>query len=267
MAIPVVVIGLPTNEIRRAQMRTRLDALAVRHRFFDATDGRLVAPDARERVAPQAALLFDRPLNIGELGCAMSHLAAIAEIAAGPDAFVCVIEDDVIPAADFGRFLEPELLRALPPFDVLRLVSDPERWKFPAWQVAQAHGRGIYAMARPGWGTHGLLYSRDGARKITARLKVLRAPIDHVLFHDCHVAGLRVLEVRPPPIEHDWDAASEIGIRQRPDRSDLTFAGRLRRSIQRRQRKLMVVRSFIAAWGLAGLVRVLWRWPPQAYFR
>ena len=53
----------------------------------------------------------------------MSHVAAVKEIAAGPDEFVCVIEDDVIPAQDFRRFLEPDLLRSLPPFDVLRLVS------------------------------------------------------------------------------------------------------------------------------------------------
>ena len=56
---------------------------------------------------------------------------------------------------------------------------------------------------RPGWGCQGQIYSRRGARKIIAAMTQIREPFDYALYHDCHVSGLKVLEVRPGAIERD----------------------------------------------------------------
>ena len=267
--IPVIVLNLVSSTGRRAKIGAALASLGIAHRFLD---GRRFEPDELEQLAPRSARLFDRQLTSGEIGSAASHLAAIREIAAGPDEFACVLEDDAdFLSSDIVQFLDPANLRAVPSFDVLRLVSDPDRWNRPAWQISEIHGRGVYAMSRPGWGAQGQIFSRKGARKIAAQTKVVRAPIDFALYHDCHVGGLRVVEVRPGLIQHDLQhihtelqLLSDIGSRPEPDRS---LRQKLTRMYWRRRRKLLVALRFIQAWGIGGLARILTQWPPRALFK
>jgi GR25 family glycosyltransferase involved in LPS biosynthesis len=275
MAIPVVVLNLKSSTARRAHIGARLDDLMIEYRFYDAIDGRLLPPRELERLAPRADLLFDRPLTAGEIGCAATHLGAIRQLADEDHDFVCVMEDDAeLTSADIPRFLEPQTLAALPPFDVLHMVSDPARWKMPAWRIATLHGHGIYAMARPGWGMQGQIFSRGGLRKIASQVSVIRAPIDFVLYHDCHVRSLRILEIRPGLIAHDMkliytelQALSDIGVRPVADKAAMSANERFRRKLLRWRRKRMAARSLVEVWGLGGLFHVLSWWPPGAYFR
>ena len=273
--IPVLVVNLKRSTARRSAITARLDALGIKHRFFDAVDGRSLSPDELERLAPQSALLLDRKLTPGEIGAGASHIAAIRQLVDENHDFACVMDDDAVPFTDAPLFLDPEALNSLPQFDVLRLVSDPARWKRPSWQIAQLHGHGIYAMARAGFGCQGQVYSRAGLLKMASQLSVVRSSIDFMFYHDCHIQGLRILEVRPGVIEHDQldrhpelqAALSDVGLRPAPDRRTMAFSERLRRRRLRYRRKLMAARSFIRAWGIGGLFRILWWWPPGSYFR
>jgi len=274
--IPVVVLNLKSSIARREQIDARLAKFGIDHRFFDAIDGRLLSAEERERLAPPSSLLFDRPLTQGEVGCAASHFAVIRELAGEAHDFVCVIEDDAIPlSSDIRYFLQSQALAALPQFDVLRMVSDPARWRMPAWQVARVHDRGIYAMARPGFGTQGMIYSLTGLRKIAGQLGAIRAPADFTFFHDCHIRGLRVLEIRPGLLEHDQlflhpelQKSTDIGSRPVAERKSMSLPDRIRRNLLRQRRKRMAASSFIRAWGLDGLGRIYLRWPPPAaHFR
>jgi hypothetical protein len=172
------------------------------------------------------------------------------------------------------HFLQSQTLAALPEFDVLRMMSDPARWRMPAWQVARVHDRCIYAMARPGFGTQGMIYSRAGLRKLVGQIGAIKAPVDFMFFHDCHIAGLRVLEIRPGLFEHDQQflhpelvKSSDIGARPIANRRSMSLNDRIRRNLLRQRRKRMAVRSFIQAWGLRGLLRILLQWLPGPYFR
>jgi len=274
MTIPVLILNLRRSTARREQISARLDALSISHRFFDAIDGRSLSPNELERLAPQSALLFERKLTPGEIGAAASHIAAIHQLANEKHDFACVMDDDAVMSADLPLFLEPEALNALPQFDVLRLVSDPARWKRPAWQIAHIHGRGIYAMARAGWGCQGQIYSRVGLRKMASQLNAVSAPADFMFYHDCHIAGLRIAEVRPGVIEHDQQEIypelrpfTDVGLRPVPDRQAMSFSDRMSRRRLRYRRKFMAIRGFIQAWGLGGLFHVFSRWPPGSYFR
>ena len=271
MASPVIVLNLVTSTDRRAQIGARLDALGIAHRFLFGTR---LSEEEMAKAAPPDALLFDRALARGEVGNAVSHLTAIAEIADGPDAFGCVMEDDAeILSPDFVRFLDTDVLRAGPSFDVLRLVSDPDRWKYPSWPVGDIAGHRVYALARPGWGTQAQIFSREGARKVAAQISKVTAPFDFVLFHDCHVKGLRVLEVRPGIVQHDMQhihvdlqALSDIGGRAPPPRGRLLSGARGRRRRLRWRRKRMAMANFARVWGIGGLRRLL-GWRPGSYFR
>ena len=273
--IPVVVLNLKSSTTRRRQIDARLENLGIDYHFFDSIDGRLLSAKELERLAPPSSLLFDRSLTLGEIGCATSHFAVIRQLAGEEHDFVCVLEDDVIPLSDNIRhFLQSQTLAALPEFDVLRMMSDPARWRMPAWQVARVHDRCIYAMARPGFGTQGMIYSRAGLRKMVGQIDAIKAPIDFMFFHDCHIAGLRVLEIRPGLFEHDQQflhpelvKSSDIGARPIANRRSMSLNNRIRRNLLRQRRKRMAVRSFIQAWGLRGLLRILLQWLPGPYFR
>jgi len=47
----------------------------------------------------------------------------------------------------------------------------------------------------------------------------------------------------------------------------MSLSGRIRRKSLRQRRKHMAARNFIQVWGLGGLLRILFRWPPGAYLR
>jgi glycosyl transferase, family 25 len=273
--IPVVILNLKSSAARRQQVGASLENLGIDHHFFDAVDGRLLSAKELGRLAPPSSLLFDRSLTLGEIGCATSHFAVIRQLAGEEHDFVCVLEDDVIPLSDNIRyFLQSQTLSALPEFDVLRMMSDPARWRMPAWQVARVHDRCIYAMARPGFGTQGMIYSRAGLRKLVGQIGAIKAPVDFMFFHDCHIAGLRVLEIRPGLLEHDQQflhpelvKLSDIGVRPIANRRSMSLNDRIRRNLLRQRRKRMAVRSFIQAWGFRGLLRILLQWLPGPYFR
>ena len=273
--IPVVVLNLKSSTARRQQIDARLENLGIDYHFFDAVDGRLLSARELERLAPPSSLLFDRSLTSGEIGCATSHFAVIRQLAGEEHDFVCVLEDDVIPLSDNIRyFLQSQTLSALPEFDVLRMMSDPARWRMPAWQVARVHDRCIYAMARPGFGTQGMIYSRAGLHKMAGQIGAIKAPVDFMFFHDCHIAGLRVLEIRPGLFEHDQQflhpelvKSSEIGARPIANRRSMSLNDRIRRNLLRQRRKRVAVRSFIQTWGLRGLLRILLQRLPGPYFR
>ena len=95
-----------------------------------------------------------------------------------------------------------------------------------------------------------------------------------MFFHDCHIAGLRVLEIRPGLFEHDQQflrpelvKSSDIGARPIANRRSMSLNNRIRRNLLRQRRKRMAVRSFIQAWGLRSLLRILLQWLPGPYFR
>lgn len=273
--VPVVVLNLKSSTARRQQIDARLENLGIDYQFFDAVDGRLLSANELKRLAPPSSLLFDRSLTLGEIGCATSHFAVIRQFAGEDHDFVCVLEDDVVPLSDNIRhFLQSQTLAALPEFDVLRMMSDPARWRMPGWQVARVDDRCIYAMARPGFGTQGMIYSRAGLRKLVGQIGAIKAPVDFMFFHDCHIAGLRVLEIRPGLFEHDQQFLhpelvkwSDIGSRPIAKRRSMSLNNRIRRNLLRQRRKRMAVRSFIQTWGLRGLLRILLQWLPGPYFR
>jgi len=275
MAIPVVILSLKSSTARRAEIGARLDSICAQYQFFEAIDGRSLSAIDRKKLAPPSALLFDRSLTAGEIGCAASHFAVIRKLASEKHCFACVMEDDAVPlTADLHFFLDPHTLNSVPQFDVLRMVSDPARWKRPAWKVAQTHGRGIYAIARPGWGLQGQIYSRSGLEKMACQLGAIRAPADFAIYHDCHVRGLRVLEIRPGILQHDelfrhpeLQKLTTVGLRPVTDRQTISPMDRFRRHLLRQRRKYKAVTNFIRVWGVNGLARLVVWWPPGSYFR
>jgi glycosyl transferase family 25 len=257
--IPVLVINLERDSERRAAVAGRLDALGIPHSFLQAIDGRVLPSTELERAAPPRRRLYHRPLTANEIACGLSHLAAIREGARLASDFFCVLEDDVIPAPELPRCLAHDTLSALPGFDVLRLFTHLDRWDKPSRIVGAVGGSILVRMLRPGWGCQGQIYSRKGAAKVLVAMTELRAPFDYALYHDCHVGGLKVLELRPGMVERDSSRQSSVGSRQVAEVAK-TPHERLGRNLLRARRKFAAAVSFFRAWGVRGFLSFLSLW-------
>jgi len=242
--IPVFVINLPRSGERRAFMETQLGALGVPFGFFTAIDGTQVPPSARAK--------YDPSIPIGFVGCGESHLALLRQIRDGDSEFVCVLEDDAVVAPTTLQLLDPATLRSLSRFDVLRLESYPRRGKRLMLPIAKLNGVDLVSTYQLGPATTGQIFSRDGARKILAGISFLRVSLDVALFHFSYVMGLRVIEARPSLVRPNDGFPSTIGPGREPPYT--AWEKFLYRRL--RMRELRNIVSFLAAWGLPGLMRV-----------
>jgi glycosyl transferase, family 25 len=239
--IPVTVISLSKSADRRAVLCPRLDRLGIPHQIFSALDGTTIA-------APVGG--YYRPLRLGEVGCAASHLAVLRQIADGDSEFACVLEDDTVPSAGLPALLEPAALRQLPRFDILRLganIRPRPRW---GWRVAATPVTNLYAMLRPWDSTFAQIYSREGARRIVERVQQIDMPLDAVLYEETRIIGLRILEARPRLVQHA-DIPSLIG-----DRSLARPRSLVRRVVHRIERELRAGASYLRAWGVRGVLHL-----------
>jgi len=227
-------------------MAKHLGDLGIAHRFIDAIDGSQIidADDDINRFHRH----HGRSATLGEIGCARSHLAIARMIADGSDPFVCLIEDDISLRSTVIDFLDKEALRALPPFDILRLYSLPWRQKKRAWHHSDIAGHAVVVPIKSSYGTQAQIYSRAGAAKV-ANLSI-SAPIDCMLYEEAP-AGLRIFEARPSLCAHlDRDFISSIpNVARDPS---------LHRTWSKIYRPLMPRIHFWRTWGargIAGLVR------------
>jgi glycosyl transferase family 25 len=252
--VPIYVISLASDAERRARMKAQLDGLGLPFRFLDAVDGRVMSEKAREQVAPSRMRRYWSRLTGGEIGCALSHIAAMQMIAAGPDPVVAVFEDDVDIPPEFPQFLA-ELERDPPPFDMMWLSQVPPKRHRAIMRVGhRLAGREIRARVYLDYTTAAMIYTREAARRLAGRIKLVVAPIDHMLWRNHTAPGLRVVEVHPYIIRQDMDGPSTI--RDGRQVNAIGACARFRREAIRHSNMVRRWRSFVRAWGPAALLRV-----------
>ncbi len=241
--IPVVVISLERSTDRRAYIGAHLASLGIPFRFFAAIDGNTLSPSARARYEPT--------MPLGAMGCAESHLASLREIADGADKFVCTLEDDAEISPQARTLFDLSTLQGLPIFDVLRLETQTRPGKRPSIPIATFDGFSLSSGLRHHPAMTAQIFSREGARKIVARIGYLRVAIDVALFLDSYVPGLRVVEARPT-LARPSGIASTIGPGCKPPYSQLEALA-LRRLRIREVRNIV---SFLRAWSVSDLLRM-----------
>jgi glycosyl transferase, family 25 len=257
--VPVVVISLATSADRRAAMRRNLDDLSIAFTFFDAVDGRAMSADDIAAISPRPYVgQSSRPLSAGEIGCAASLRAVLTVFLDGTDSFLCVAEDDASFAPDVLYFLDPTVLRALPPFDVMRLHNDARRGVNMSRIVAvQNAGYAVHAPLRLGIYSFAQVYTRAGAKAVISGLVPLTAPIDNLIYRDVGILGLRVLEVRPAVVVARG-LPSTIGDRfkKAATRRPRGLIVILRRKIFMIGRRLRAIISYTRAWGASATLHI-----------
>jgi glycosyl transferase family 25 len=246
--VPIYVISLPGSEDRRAVMRAQLNALGLPFRIFDAVDGRKLEFSRLEEMAPRNGTKYSGLLTSAEIGCAISHLAVIRQIAEGNDEYAIVLEDDVSITPDFPKFAQEEYLRSLLRFDILQLDGSHLTKPRFAFEAGRFDGYEFHAMPTGHHSMYALVYARDGARRISASLPVVTAPIDNMIFKDGRVTGICVLSLRPSVVLH-MGLPSVIGERPRLTNN----RKKIWREFRRFQSWLRRWYSFGSTWGLRGI--------------
>jgi glycosyl transferase, family 25 len=248
--IPVIVISLQNNPERREFMRRQLENLDVAFRFSDAVDGRVMTSEALTEVAPRGGDDYCGMLTPQEIGCALSHLAVIGEIADDEREYAAVFEDDVFIATAARKFFDEKFLRSLPAFDILQLDGDhPEKLRLTL-SVGNAEDYELCALAKCHHSMYALIYTREAARRIAAAISDVTAPIDNMIFYDRRPSGFRILALRPSVVRHNGDLVSAIGYRPPLEGLSNKIERERRRLVNWGRRWL----SFGQAWGIRGIL-------------
>jgi glycosyl transferase family 25 len=143
----------------------------------------------------------------GELGCYLSHVAAMQAFLASDARFALVLEDDVklgdsLPAVLQGLAACPEH------WDMVKLSAVHSGTPVPVREVAP--GRQLAVMLSKCTGSSAYLVNRRAAQAYAHGLLPMTLPYDHV-FDQGWRFGLKVRLVTPTPCDHDDQVASTIG--------------------------------------------------------
>jgi len=250
--IPIYVISLATDTVRRERMAGQFDRLGLPYQFFDGVDGSNLTTVALETAAPSRRRRYWSHLTAGEIGCALSHVAVIQKIAMAPHPFALVLEDDVVLGAELPRLLAD--LEAKPPrFDMMWLSHAPVKKHRAVMPLGRFSDRDLRGRVYLDYTAAAVIYRREAAIRLAAAITHIEAPIDHMLWRNHTVPGLRAVEVHPQAVIQDMDGPSTIrdrevkalGLRARFARETIRYDNLVRRW-----------RSFVLAWGPAALLRV-----------
>ena len=140
-------------------------------------------------------LLHGRATNVREIGCYLSHVAAMRAFLATDDTHGLICEDDIVPGAAFDEVIESALLHARhwnvlrvsglgdgTPLKVRRLCGDFHL----CISLGRVKGAGAYVL------------DRAAARAFVDRLLPMWLPFDHAVDREWHF-GLRAAFVLPFP--------------------------------------------------------------------
>ena len=181
------VINLERAAERRAHMETLLGSAGIAFERFDAVDG----DQARRHPAfDQIPAMAVRPWGAGELGCLLSHYEVWRTIAAGPDRFGAVLEDDL--------FIDPRLQKllgghcALPrDADLIKLEAVGDAALVSRRALSSPGGPAFHRLYSKLYGTGAYLISRRTARFLLGAVSAFDMPVDELLFSPRHRLGRR----------------------------------------------------------------------------
>ena len=254
---PILLINLPGSTGRLADAQRQFADAGLHFERIDAVDGRRMAPAEIAAHCPDNSDSFYSPLTPGEVGCYLSHLAALRAIVARGLPAAVVFEDDFRLLPGFVPCLR-ELLAlgdGLP--DLVKMYGARSRG-----EVVRRLGCGaaLVRSSSPPICSTCTLWTQRGARRMLAASASLRRPVDVQLKHwweeDLDIHWLAPPTVTDSP-EHT--PASTIG-----SRKVVSALGRVRKMRYRWGYAVERECRYAMRHGLAGWARSLMPLPRNA---
>ena len=179
MNLKAFVINLDFEVERKAFMAQQLDAAGIAYEIVSAVKGKTLAPDYVRTVydEAQALKIQGKPLSLGEIGCALSHLSIYQTMLENDTSASLILEDDALLHADLSGVLPLLAARiAAEARPTIYLLTHLIRYKQrPA--VAVAAGHSLHPMV-DACCAHGYLINKAAAREMQQLFSPITYPID-----------------------------------------------------------------------------------------
>jgi glycosyl transferase family 25 len=196
----IYVINLDRSPDRLANMTRRLERLALAWTRIPAMDGREFGPPPwPDHDFPGFDRCMGKPPNPNEVGCYLSHVAALRAAAESESDISLILEDDAELSEDFREVLE-DLIAHRADWDVVTLAGLHRAMPRPNVQLR--NGRQLVTFLAPQRSAAAYLLTRDAARKYLTRILPMRVPFDQE-FDKGWRYGLRFRGVVPLPVAVD----------------------------------------------------------------
>ncbi|WP_424409747.1 glycosyltransferase family 25 protein [Pasteurella sp. PK-2025] len=209
---PIFVISLK-NSPRRHTISQRLNALNLKFTFLDGINGATLAQDALNNIDytfyPER---FDarRPLTIGEIGCAMSHLSIYQIMCNEQIEQAIILEDDAIVSQEFEYIVLDSLKKVPKKCDILFYEHGKaksyffkknliEGYRLVHYKSPSKHSKRTITRATA------YLITKEGADKLLKLAYPIRMPADY-LTGALQLNGLNAYGVEPPCVFRGTDS-------------------------------------------------------------
>jgi glycosyl transferase family 25 len=203
-----LVINLDRSPHRLDSIRAQLDAAGIAFERLPALEGRALSPEQLALVdVPTYRRSHGKEPTAGEMGCYLSHLAAMRTFLASGHAHCLVLEDDAQVPPQAGAAMQSLVAQAAH-WDMAMLYGN-----HAAQAVTTAElGSGQRLVGFFGKQTGAVAYAlnRPAAQAYVQHLMPMRLPIDHAFGEAWHW-GLRIRGVNPFPIGCHHELGSDIG--------------------------------------------------------
>jgi len=197
------IINLAGAVARLERMTTSFGACGIKFERFYAVTGHAARSDPAFSLMPRPK---HRRWSDGELGCLFSHFEIWRRIAAGPESFAAVFEDDIHLSPLLRGFLDAP---APPEADIIKLETH-SLTSYRSAATEHRAGVGLHRLVDMHYGTAGYVLSRMAAATLVSRQRYFDVPVDHILFEPLHRAnaGFKIYQCVPGLVIQD-DALPE----------------------------------------------------------
>jgi glycosyl transferase family 25 len=206
--IPIFVVNLARDIEKKEYIYSLCKNEAIHCEFIEAVYGRDLSNDYLKTVydKDQSIKNFGRELTLGELGCALSHIAIYKKMIAEKIEVAIVFEDDITIESDFKNVIAS--INKLPKnWDCVLLGHYPDaagkvRTLYSFWERRKVTKySNLVRLLAPIYGTHGYLINNRGAQKLLDSMQPILKPVDHYTNNE---SVINLYGITPPVIKlHD----------------------------------------------------------------
>ena len=247
------LINLDRSPDRLEVVGKRLDELEIPWQRVVGIDGQKLQAQDYTGIDTKGFLwAHGRHIEIGDIGCYLSHIKALEAFLASDEDYGLILEDDVGFADDFTELMNT-FLQHRQHFDVLKLSGRHAGTPIPLVWLDERHRMVSFFTRHTGAAAY--LVSRYAARRYIERLLPMQVPFDHVFDRAWHF-GIRFRGVLPLPVSAQNFVESTITTKRKLRKPPQYIAPKLaHRTVNEIRRGLHYITR--------GLIVPRCSWPPR----
>lgn len=209
---PIFVISLRASP-RRPIIAQRLTGLDIPFQFVDAVYGKELSPQQLEKIDYDfypARFAAKKPLTLGEIGCAMSHINIYEYMRTHQIERAIILEDDAIVSQEFKTIIK-DALNKLPPHAEILFFEHGKAKQWPCrrnlvenYRLAKYISPSQHSK-RTITRTTAYLITLKGSEKLLKYAYPIRMPSDY-LTGALQITNIRAYGIEPPCVFRGIDS-------------------------------------------------------------